>query len=404
MKRGEKENFTISFTPQSYAVERFLEAHAEELNKPAVDNTVVRENGSFTFKKGESGYNVNVDNSVEAVRAFFEEKWDGANGSIELAMDEVKPRGEEADFAKIKDVLGTYSTEYGSSPSGRKTNIINGASKVNGSVLFPGDEIWVAAKLAPIDEEHGYAEGTAYENGQVVPSVGGGVCQVSSTLYNAAILAELDITERSEHSMTVSYVEPSRDAAIAGTVKDLKFKNNLKSPIYIDIATSDSQITATVYGEETRPANRKVEYEAEILSKTEPKTVYIADGSQPIGYKSGGGDAHTGYTAKLWKIVTVDGKEESREVFNTSHYSVKNIEYHIGTASPSGEGAAAVNAAVASQDINAINAAIGQWNDSAIAARIEEAQAGAGVDAAAAEADTGVAIAAEEALGGAVAQ
>ncbi|MBR1628487.1 MAG: VanW family protein, partial [Lachnospiraceae bacterium] len=274
---------------------------------------------------------------------------------------------------------------------------------VNGSVLLPGEEISVAKKLQPITEENGYAEGTAYENGQVVPSIGGGVYQISSTLYNAAILAELDITERSEHSMTVSYVDPSRDAAIAGDVKDLKFKNNLDSPIYIDLQTSDSAITATIFGEETRPANREVEFEAEILGRTDPKTVYVADGSQPIGYKSGGGDAHTGYSAQLLKIVKVDGEEQSREVFNKSYYSVKNIEYHIGTASASGEASAAMHAAVASQDIGAINAAISQWNASAVAARAAEAQAAEAqaAEAAAATGDAGAPV--EDVLGGAVA-
>ncbi len=401
MASGQKEDFDVTFSPAAYAAERFLKAHEEELGKAAVDNSLTRKDGAFEFVNGESGFSLDVNASVKKIREFFEKGWDGSDVTIELATKEIKPRGEESDFAKIKDVLGTYSTEYGSSPSGRQTNVINGASKINGTVLFPGDEISVAAKLAPIDEENGYAEGTAYENGQVVPSIGGGVCQVSSTLYNAAILAELDITERSNHSMTVSYVDPSRDAAIAGTVKDLKFKNNLKSPIYIDLLTSNGTITASIYGEETRPANRKVEFEAEILSKTDPKSVYIADGSQPIGSRSGGGDAHTGYSAKLWKIVTVDGKEESRDVFNTSYYSVKNNEYRIGTASVSPEATAAVSAAVASQDINAINAAISQWNDAAIASRIEEAMGG-GAQEGEASAE-GTAIVADEPLGGAVA-
>ena len=400
MEKGEKENFKLTFVPAEYAILRLIEAHSEELGKPAVDNKVSRRDGSFVFEEGESGYTVNAKKSASKISDYFADKWDGSSAKIELVTDELKPRGKKEDFEKMQDVLGTYTTEYGSSPSGRKTNIINGASKVDGSVLFPGDEISIAKKLAPITEENGYAEGTAYENGQVVPSVGGGVCQISSTLYNAAILAELPITQRSEHSMTVSYVEPSRDAAIAGDVLDLKFKNDRDTPIYIDIATSNSAITATVYGEETRPANRKVEFESEILSKTDPKTVYVADPSQPIGYKSGGGDAHTGYTAKLWKIVSVDGKEQSREGFNTSHYSVKNIEYHIGTASVSPEGSAAMNAAVASQDIGTINAVIGQWSDAAIAARIEQAQAG---ETPVSEDTEGTAIAYDEPLGGAVA-
>lgn len=82
--------------------------------------------------------------------------------------------------------------------------------------------------------ENGYKTATAYENGRSVDSIGGGVCQISTTLYNAALYAELEIIQRQNHSMSVSYVKPSMDAAIAGTYKDLKVKNSYDTPIYIE--------------------------------------------------------------------------------------------------------------------------------------------------------------------------
>ncbi|MBR1629541.1 MAG: peptidoglycan binding domain-containing protein, partial [Lachnospiraceae bacterium] len=132
MDSGEGEDFALSFSPASYAVERFLKSHEEELSKEQINNSIVRKDGEFVFVKGESGSKVNVDNSVEAVREYFEESWDGSDCKIDLALDEIEPQGKEEDFAKIHDALGTYTTEYGGSPSGRKTNIINGAAKVNG--------------------------------------------------------------------------------------------------------------------------------------------------------------------------------------------------------------------------------------------------------------------------------
>ena len=129
--------------------------------------------------------------------------------------------------------LGGFSTDFSSSAAGRATNVKNACSLINGSVIYPGEQFSVYEAISPITTDNGYQIAGAYENGQVVDSVGGGVCQVATTLYNAVIRAELDIVQRYNHSMIVSYVKPSDDAAIAGTYKDLKFKNNLDNPVYI---------------------------------------------------------------------------------------------------------------------------------------------------------------------------
>ena len=93
-------------------------------------------------------------------------------------------------------------------------------------VLYPGDTFSAYEVVSPFTEENGYYMAGSYLNGKVVDSLGGGICQVSTTLYNAVLLAELEIVERAPHSMIVNYVEPSSDAAIAGTYKDFKFKND----------------------------------------------------------------------------------------------------------------------------------------------------------------------------------
>ena len=174
--------------------------------------------------------------------------------------------------------------------------------------------------------------------------------------------------------MIVSYVQPAMDAAIAGDWKDLKFKNNQDYPIYLDANTDNYTLTVTIYGKETRPANREVTYESEILSQTDWTNTYVADAGQPIGYISRIGSPHTGYEARLWKVVTVDGKEESREIVNTSTYKVSNATTYVGTASSEASASSAVSDAIATQDINLINAAIASNNDEAIAAAKEAAQ------------------------------
>lgn len=347
-----------------------LEAHAEELNREPVDFGLIREDGEFQITGGEEGIVVNVEQSVEAIDTFFADGWT-QQPKVELAAEIAEPQGSEEELKKVKDVLGTFHTNYSSSASGRKTNIAVGCSKISGSVVYPGEEFSVYRVVSPFNADNGYKLAGAYENGTTVDAYGGGICQVSTTLYNAAIRAELEITERSGHSMLVNYVDPSADAAIAGDYKDLKFKNNTNAPIYIDGYTTGAEIGFTIYGEETRPANRQVSFVSETLSTTAPTVKFEASGDA-IGTITKKQSSHTGKSARLWKIVTVDGAEESREVFNKTSYSMSPTIYSVGTSSGNAEAVAAMKAAVATQDEAAIRAAAAQWNDEALAKAEEE--------------------------------
>lgn len=141
---------------------------------------------------------------------------------MDAVVSEQQPKIKKADLESISDVLGTCTTAYASSGASRSGNIANGVSKINGHVLMPGETLSGYECMHPFTIENGYFTAAAYENGQVVDSVGGGVCQIATTLYDASLAAELEITQRQNHSMIVTYVKPSMDGAIAGTYKDIK--------------------------------------------------------------------------------------------------------------------------------------------------------------------------------------
>ena len=250
-----------------------------------------------------------------------------------LVVEVEEPRGSAEELAKVKDVLGTFTTSYSSSNSNRSANVANGCELINGTLLYPGDEFSTYEAVAPFSVANGYFMAGSYLNGKVVDSLGGGICQVSTTLYNTVLLAELEVTERHNHSMIVTYVDPSADAAIAeSSGKDFKFVNNLDYPIYIEGYTENKKITFTIYGVETRDAGREVRYESEVLEVINPPsdTLY-PDPGQPIGYvvKSG---AHIGYKARLWKVVTENGTEVERTQVNSSSYKMVPRSATIGTA------------------------------------------------------------------------
>ncbi|MGN0271323.1 MAG: VanW family protein [Lachnospiraceae bacterium] len=381
LEKGDKV-FSISYDIDKSKVKSLLKENESNLNQDAEDNGLTRENGEFVYVEGHDGIKIKIDESVTAIKSYMNQEWDGKETTIALEAKIVEPRGTEEELAQVQDLLGAYSTDFSSSAAGRAKNVKNGAAKINGTILYPGDEFSVHDAVTPFNEENGYALAGSYENGTTVETYGGGICQVSTTLYNAAIRAELGITERYAHSMIVNYVEPSMDAAISGEYKDLKFKNTTEAPIYIEGYTDGGIIHFNIYGKETREAGREVKFVSETISQTDPGVQYVADGSLPIGTISTSQQAHTGKKAKLWKIVLVNGVEKSREEFNSSTYQASPKIVLVGTMSGNANAVAAINNAIATQDEATISAAAAANCDDAIAAAQAQAAAEAAAKAA----------------------
>lgn len=376
LKDLERENkvYPMELQFDRAAVQSAVESQGELYNIEAVDAAMTRENGAFHITAGQTGHVVNVDASVDQITDALA-SWNGESMSVQLQVDVDEPRGKTEDLEKVKDILGTYTTSFSSSGSERSGNVRNGTRLINGTLLYPGDSFSAYEKVNPFTEENGYYLAGSYLNGMVVESLGGGICQVTSTLYNAVIRAELQIDERYNHSMIVTYVQLSSDAAISGTSKDFKFTNNSEYPIYIEsYTTDDKKITFNVYGVETREPNRTVEFESVEISRTEPvEERIIADAGQPVGYISVQ-SAHTGYVGELWKVVKVDGVEKERTRMNKSTYAVSPRTATVGTAAADPSIVAAIQAAIATNSIDYCKSVISQLNAAAAAAAAGTAQ------------------------------
>ena len=235
------------------------------------------------------------------------------------------------DLKDIKDVLGTFTTNYSSSTSERATNIAVGTEKMDGVLLMPGETISGYERMQPFTIKNGYKMAKAYQNGLVVDSVGGGACQIATTLYQAALRAEVKITERKNHSMIVGYVQPSGDAAIAGDYKDIKVTNNRSTPIYVEAVTSGRNVTFTIWGKEDRSGDRTIEFVSEVINETPKGKTYKDDPSKPVGYVRKESDGHKGRVSKLWKVVKENGVEVSRELVSSDTYRMADDIYIRGT-------------------------------------------------------------------------
>ena len=327
-----KVDFPLNYSVDANQVRVGVRALARQFLAKKKNATIKRKKGKFRFTDEVVGIDIDFDQNADKLIALLSDpEWVPQSIAFPMDYKEDKPEHTRAELEQIKDVLGTFTTSYAGSPEGRCANVENGASLINGTVLYPGDGFSVYKAVSPFTKENGYQLAGSYENGSTIQTYGGGICQVSTTLYNAVIRAELEIVERHNHSMTVHYVELSEDAAIAGTQKDFKFKNSLDTPIYLFGKAEDGQIKFTIYGKEYRDKDRSIEFVSKTTSVISPKEEIIKDDTLKKGKKVVEKQGKTGYRAELWKVIHQKGKDDESVKFNSSYYISTPTVIRLGT-------------------------------------------------------------------------
>ena len=328
--RVDKVVFSAKCSLDENKVNAFISNNIEILNTDARDAEITRVNGEFVVAPSVTGWHTDVD----ATRANIEKAVAGglSHGmSAEAAVElDVPARTTEA-LSQIQDRLGSYTTEYASSNEGRKTNIRVGSGNLNGMVVMPGESVSVSTAMKERTPENGYELAGEYLEGETVEAYGGGVCQVATTLYNALLKSEIQIDKRYNHSMLVSYAQPSFDAAISWGTKDLVFTNDTGAPIYIASSCDGATLTFTIYGKEYRSENHKVVYEAVVVERIVSETIYKEDPNMPADYIEKKGSNHDECVAYLQKTVYEDGELVDTVQFKTDYYNASYQTITQGT-------------------------------------------------------------------------
>lgn len=234
---------------------------------------------------------------------------------------------EVLDRALFRDVLGTASTNLNTGNRDRTSNVTLAAKYMNETILNPGEEFSYNGIVGPRTTERGFKSAGAYANGKLIDDVGGGVCQPSSTLYMAVLRADLQVTERTNHSMTVAYTPLGQDATVSYGSLDFKFKNNTPYPIKIMAVREGGEMKTTIYG--TKVNDKKVKVETEVLETLDPTTVEKKDASLKPGTKKVDQTATTGYKTVTYKYITENG-ETKKEVANHSSYRKRDKVVLVG--------------------------------------------------------------------------
>ena len=223
--------------------------------------------------------------------------------------------GEEA----FPDELATYSTRYDPTNRNRSNNLEISAEKINGTIVMPGETFSYNQIVGERTIAEGYKEAGAYAGGRVVQDVGGGICQTSSTLYNAVLLANLEIVDRSNHQFLTSYVPAGRDATVAWGAIDFQFKNTREYPIKIEASVENGVCTMSIYG-----IKEETEYEVVIqpvvLSYIPYSTIYEDDPTLEEGEEVVEQSGYTGCTSETYRIIKLNGEVISKTLLSKDTY------------------------------------------------------------------------------------
>lgn len=236
----------------------------------------------------------------------------------------------EHDNASCPKQLSTYTTKYSTKDTGRVYNIQKAAATINGVVLYPGERFSFQGIVGPAGAAEGYRESTVYTSDGTDTGYGGGICQVSTTAYLAAIYGYFPITERHNHSYTVDYVPPGFDAAVSWGGPDLKFKNNRPNPVRIVATTGTGSITVSIYGTPSEYDQYDVTMTSTVLSTTPAPVEQISTADLPQGTQRVKTKGQDGCTANAHKVVTRNGKVVETQDIKSNYKTITKV-IEVGT-------------------------------------------------------------------------
>lgn len=320
----------LSYTYDAAAVEAFVKEEIASHDTEPVNAEVRRENREFIVTEGVNGLVTDVEATTAAITQMMDQELSD-HMTVEAKVEVTEPEITTEMMASIGDRLGTYNTDYSSSSAARKNNIKIASGRLDGQILMPGESLSVSDTILSRTPGNGYELAPQYSNGDSEMAYGGGVCQVSTTLYNAVIRAELQIDERHPHSMIIHYAPYSSDAAISEGNKDFIFTNNQDYPVYIASDADGSTLYFSVYGKEVRDENRSIEFVSETLSYSEPAPKVVEDPSMAEGEERTEGTSHPAVSSTLTKVISVNGEVVDRILINQDYYMGTSRTTYKGT-------------------------------------------------------------------------
>ena len=330
--RDEGVVFVTGYTYERSAVRALVDTIADSLDYEAKDATLDAfdpNNHTFTFTKESAGYRVDRELLHSDILAALDER---AYDRVILVQGEsVEP---QVTLARLEGLFGKISsfTTKTTKNNDRNTNIALSAAALNGRMVLPGETLSFNDCTGQRTGEKGYREAGAIAGGVLVDDTGGGVCQTSSTLFNAVVRADLEIVTRYAHSWPSSYVNKGEDATVNWPSLDFVFRNNGQFPVFVVAWYANQEVTVEIYGQMLEDG-QTIDLYSEVTQTLKPSDdiLYTLDESLPAGTRKAGRQKRTGYVVDTCKVYyDAEGNELRREKLWTTTYRAQQEEilYH----------------------------------------------------------------------------
>lgn len=305
-------------------IKPIVEEIAEKINIDSKDAQFDFNDGNIKIKPETVGRTLDKDKLAKLIEENVHEFKD-----IDMPISVVQPQFTKEFYSSINGVIGEFSTSFKGSAYGRIENIKVSSKALSDRLLLPGDELSYNNTVGPIKREFGYLEAPVIVAGDLTPGLGGGVCQTSTTLYNALLLADMKILQRSPHSVAPTYVSKGQDAAVFSGYLDLVFKNEFDFPVYTHSKVVGDRLYFYIYGD-TRKKDYTVKIEPEILERIDYNVKETLDETIEPGTRQLVQDGRTGYKVRTYKTIIKNGKVVEKVPITSDYYRERDYIYKIG--------------------------------------------------------------------------
>lgn len=326
---GVVEDLAVSFTTDEAKIAEFVSTVAKEVNQEAKDATVKKDGSTFTVTAHADGLVLDEAKLIADISSAVAD----VNGEKTLTAEIVvsHPKVTSESLQKINGQLASYTTYYGTSAAGRKYNVGLAASRINGDVIMPGETYSFLGGVGTVSLATGYKEAGIYVGNKVESGVGGGLCQVSSTLYQAALHSNVGIASRRNHSMAVSYLDPGMDAVVFAPSLDLKLTNNYSSPVYIYAYGAEGKLTVAFYGNTADMGGKTYKVYSETTAVIQPTVITKQDSTMFVGTEEVEQKPVIGYKSKTYRQTIQNGTVIKTEVISQDSYKKVDKIIKVGT-------------------------------------------------------------------------
>lgn len=320
--------FTLVHSYNKDKAEEIIKEYADELYIAPQDATMIRKDKKFIITPEKSGQELDIKATAEKVNAIYDSQ---ENGKVEVAITPIPAKKTSSYFEKVQSPIASFYTSYNNADLNRNDNLKIGARTINTSIA-PGETFSLSDYLEPISAKNGYKSSKVIVNGKLVDGIGGGICQVASTLYNSVLLTELEITSRQNHSLPVGYIPLGRDATYASNSIDFKFKNPTEHPVYVESYCENNRLYVNIFGHESLKPVNEIKFESVVVEVVPaPATKYEDDPTLPKGQEVQELAALDGKRVNLYKHIYKDGKLIDKILESKSYYRPRAAIVKVGT-------------------------------------------------------------------------